>query len=790
MKIAIVAPSPVPFTIGGAENLIKGLNETMNSTTKHQVEIIKLPSNENDFWSLIENYYNFYKLDLKHFDLVITTKYPSWMIQHRNSICYMIHPLRGLYDTYHLMNMPFDVPRGNKEIDEVLDYMDNNKNINTLDTFYEMLFKMKNKSNNIPKAFFDFPAPFIRKLIHYMDTFALSKKRVKNYFAISETVKNRKDYFPMDTEVEVVYPPSNLKDFSEGEYQYIYMISRLDAPKRIDMLIRAMKYVRSDIKLLIAGTGPQSEELMKLAKNDTRIQFLGFISDDEAEKYYSNSLVIPYFPYEEDYGLITIEAMMHKKPVITTLDSGGPTEFVINGVTGFVTKFNEVEIARKIDYFAQNPSEAKKMGENGYYKVKDITWNGVVKALLKDSDIIVKKDKEIKKDKITVAVTFPTFPPLNGGQVRIYNLYKALSKKYSVEIIVLSPDKKSMEELIDSDMKEICIAKTDKHKENEWSMEKKIGLPVSDVGAISLTSYTPEYEKRLKKSIDESKMVFVSHPYLYRIISKYIGNKQLIYEAQDVEYEIKKEMFPKNDYSQKLLKEIFDVERECCANSNVIMTCSEKDKMALRKLYKVDNQKIIVVPNGVDCSETVFTGVQERLQYKVDMGLEKETIGLFIGSWHKPNLEACEKIFMIAQKCPSVKFLLMGSQCEFFKGKSLPNNVGLLGIVDVAVKRRIFSVVDFALNPMLSGSGTNLKMFDYMSAGLPVITTEFGTRGIDEKNLFIISEVEDMVKYIQNYSLEEQEQRVKEAASYTNKFFDWNVIGKNALDEIEKIIKK
>ena len=99
MKIAVVGPSPVPFTIGGAENLMRGLCDAINQRTSHQAELIKLPSKEFDFWSLIENYYAFYKLDLTHFDLVISTKYPSWMVQHKNSICYMVHTLRGLYDT-------------------------------------------------------------------------------------------------------------------------------------------------------------------------------------------------------------------------------------------------------------------------------------------------------------------------------------------------------------------------------------------------------------------------------------------------------------------------------------------------------------------------------------------------------------------------------------------------------------------------------------------------------------------------------------------------------------------
>ena len=77
--------------------------------------------------------------------------------------------------------------------------------------------------------------------------------------AISNTVKNRKDYFPEYANVDVVYPPTILKECNTGDSKHIFFCSRLDAPKRIDMLVRAMKHVKSDVKLYIAGTGPERD---------------------------------------------------------------------------------------------------------------------------------------------------------------------------------------------------------------------------------------------------------------------------------------------------------------------------------------------------------------------------------------------------------------------------------------------------------------------------------------------------------------------------------------------------
>ena len=577
MKIAILGPSPVPFTIGGVENVLWKLCETINQKTSHQAELIKLPSRENSFWDLIENYYNFYKLDLSYFDLVITTKYPAWMIRHKNNIYYVCHRLRGLYDTYNFTHLPTDVKRGCRPIDEILKYIENVPYPQSLDEFFCLMFKLKSEQNNISSDYFKFPGPFIRKIIHYMDNYGMSQNGVKQFYAISETVKARREYFPDHADVSVIYHPSALKNFTCQDYKYIFMVSRLDGPKRIDMLIKSMKYVKNNVKLLIAGTGPQEKELKKLAKNDSRIEFLGFVNDDEIENYYANSLVIPYFPYDEDYGLITIEAMMHKKPVVTTVDAGGPTEFVINNETGFITEFNAKAIGEKIDFFASNPTEAKRMGNNAYNKVKNITWESTVNKLL--SNLCDNTNKNTPRKKITVTSTFPIYPPQGGGQTRIYNLYKCLATNYDIDIVSFDgSDKEKSEMYIAPGLKEIRIPKTSKHQKEEWQIEKQAGIPIGDISMITLSHLTPEYTESLRRSIKQSDIVVASHPYLYHEIKKYIKDQKLIYEAHNVEYKIKNDMLPISKVKNELLKLVFEAEKQCCQDSSLIMTCSKEDQ--------------------------------------------------------------------------------------------------------------------------------------------------------------------------------------------------------------------
>ena len=303
-----------------------------------------------------------------------------------------------------------------------------------------------------------------------------------------------------------------------------------------------------------------------------------------------------------------------------------------------------------------------------------------------------------------------------------------------------------------------------------------------------MANLTPEYIESFVRAQQDADAIVVCHPFCYPAIKPYINGKPLIYEAHDVEYILKQSILPDTEQGKEMLQAVYDVEKECCEKSELIVVCSQEDADNFNKVYGVSKEKMLVIPNGVDCEGTAFTPYEKRQENKKKLGLEGEMLALFMGSFHKPNLDACEEIFHIAEKCPDIKFLLMGSQCYNYRGRKLPENVGLLGIVSDEVKNRVFAAVDFALNPMMSGTGTNLKMFDYMSAGIPIITTRFGTRGIEQKDVFILSEVDEMVDTIKAFNASNEKERVVKARKYVEEVFDWNVAVKPMLDTLKNIL--
>ncbi|WP_410509096.1 glycosyltransferase [Methanosarcina hadiensis] len=117
-------------------------------------------------------------------------------------------------------------------------------------------------------------------------------------------------------------------------------------------------------------------------------------------------------------------------------------------------------------------------------------------------------------------------------------------------------------------------------------------------------------------------------------------------------------------------------------------------------------------------------------------------------------------------------------------------NVILLGRVSDEEKQALFRVADVALNPMSSGSGTNIKMLDYMAAGLPVISTPAGARGLDLKNYenAIICEIPEFpAKIKQIFNDSELHAKISRNGRRTiEERFDWKKIASEMVKVLEE----
>jgi glycosyltransferase involved in cell wall biosynthesis len=152
---------------------------------------------------------------------------------------------------------------------------------------------------------------------------------VHHFIAISTHIRDRiRRVYGRDA--EVIYPPVDVDavPFAPRQGDYLLVVSRLNAYKRIDLAVDAC--TRLGLPLVVAGDGPSREVLQGSAGPSVR--FVGRVSDAERGRLLAECRAF-IFPGEEDFGIAPVEAMAAGKPVVA-FGAGGALETVVDGVTG------------------------------------------------------------------------------------------------------------------------------------------------------------------------------------------------------------------------------------------------------------------------------------------------------------------------------------------------------------------------------------------------------------------------------------------------------------------------
>lgn len=790
MKIAIVAPLPQPFTFGGAENLWLGLLAHLNAQTPHQADLVKLPSPEGDFWSLAASYERFSRLELSGFDAVIVGKYPAWMVDHPVKACYMLHRLRGLYDAYP---GAAEVPAEHAAIPGVARLRrfmcEAAGERSALDDFFGALFALRGGEAEAALAF---PGPLTREVVRFLDDIGLHPGRVRRWAAIAATLPARAGYFPEGAEVRVAHPPTSLR-VAPGEAQAAFFtVSRLDAPKRLDLVIEAMRHVKADVPLRIAGTGPDEARLRQLAAGDPRIAFLGFLDERAVAREYASALAVPFVPWQEDYGYVALEAMLAAKPVVTVKDAGGPLELVADGRTGLVAAPDARSLGAAMERLARDRALAATLGRAGAARAAQVTWEVVTHALL--DGLEAPAVATAAKPRLVVLATFPFHPILHGGQSRAWHLCRGFAERYDVTVVAVDTlPVPGTQGAIAPGVRQVAVARTAKHAQREAALEREMGLAnvhVTDIVMPELHRLSPAIGEAVAEAVRGAAVVVLCHPYLLPALDEAGWRGTLWYDAQDVESALKRTMIPENDASRPWLALTEKVERETARRAARILAVTDEDAQALARLYGVPPERIAAVPNGTDAAAIRYCGPAMREAVRARMGLAGERYALFMGSGHKPNIDAVAAIFAASAQLPHVTFLVMGNVCYAFDPASIPPNVRMLGLLPDAERDVALEFAHLALNPVAWGSGTNVKMLDYFAAGIPVVSTATGARGLaaaDGTHL-LLCDAEGLEATIRRaLALDDGAlgRMTRAARDLVEARYDWSAIARAALDFAE-----
>ncbi len=344
-KRILVVTSDVTFVEGGHLTIARN---TVQALRRHgyDADLVLTPQNRfgRQFRAYAANRFIDVGLDGlgREVHQVISFRFPSYAVKHPVHVCWLNHRMREYYDLWP-------------------------------DLRSQLNWKGLAKES------------IRRFLIRRLDTHLL-KHNVTKLFAQSATIQKRLARWGRIPS-EVLYPPPPQRDYRTESYQnFIFTVSRLQKLKRIDLLVEAFRHVKnSGLRAFIVGEGPERESLTQKIREyglENRVYLLGAADEENLLSHYARCLAVFFCPLNEDYGFVTTEAFASRKAVITAEDSGGPTELVKDGESGFVLPPDPRRLAESFDLLAGTKSLAEKMGQNGFRFISRLTWPEALKRLL------------------------------------------------------------------------------------------------------------------------------------------------------------------------------------------------------------------------------------------------------------------------------------------------------------------------------------------------------------------------------------------------------------------------
>ncbi len=336
----LVVTSDVPFVEGGHRVIAGALRHALRAAG-HEAEVWTTPQNR--FGRQLSAYLATRWTDVEvtgdgaPVDRVISLRFPSYMVRHPRHVVWLNHRMREYYDLWPDFRA-------------------------TLGARGRLVEGAR------------------RRLLTAIDTRALHRLPV---FAQSQTIADRLRRWG-GVEARVLYPPAPPRPYRCDRYDgTVLAVARLTPLKRIDLLIRAAAKL-PDLRVRVAGCGPEEHALAKLAGElgiGDRVEFLGRVGEGGLLDELARCSAVYNGARAEDYGLVTLEAFSSSKAVLTCTDSGGPAELVEDGHTGFVVEPNPAALAAALGVLSDTEG-ATTMGTAAASVAAEHRWPATVRELL------------------------------------------------------------------------------------------------------------------------------------------------------------------------------------------------------------------------------------------------------------------------------------------------------------------------------------------------------------------------------------------------------------------------
>lgn len=377
--------------------------------------------------------------------------------------------------------------------------------------------------------------------------------------------------------------------------------------------------------------------------------------------------------------------------------------------------------------------------------------------------------------KILILSTFTTTPSNFGGAQRTLNLASGLAD-YDNKVRVVGFS--SYFDDFPIRRKDKVIRDKEGFKEIEFrdsllkfvktAVKEKIGV---DDFRLLQNEWINNVKKRKREIIslaDWADIVLVNNPRLY-----FSGLKEypLVYSSHNFEYGFLNKMQGGTEAEY-----VREKEKRLAENSDLVLSVTEEDKNKFLEEYVIDSEKVVIVPNGADFDKQVAYDTERR-----------EDKAIFIGSDFEGNRDAIDKIISVAETLQDLKFIIVGGISKYAETNDCPENVDIKGKVEDQKLEEMYKESLIALNPIKKGSGSNIKLLEYLEYGLPTISTYVGARGGFGEKVATTSYESfiDAVKELKDNDDELME--LHEKSKTAKEYYDWNNIAKNLDENLKRV---
>jgi phosphatidylinositol alpha-mannosyltransferase len=199
-----------------------------------------------------------------------------------------------------------------------------------------------------------------------------------------------------------------IEKFKDGKINILFL-GRIEERKGLIYLLKAYKvlqkkfglnWVNKNLRLIVLGTGPLLEECREFV-NKNKLQNIVFETKAHADapSYYATcDIYCSPAIYGESFGIVLIEAMATKKPVVAFANSGYKIVLGNNKGKKLLAKPKDYKtLAQKLELLIKNPKLRKEMGEWGLKEAQQYSWPKIADRVLAFYKVCQKnKDKTIK----------------------------------------------------------------------------------------------------------------------------------------------------------------------------------------------------------------------------------------------------------------------------------------------------------------------------------------------------------------------------------------------------------